>query len=203
MDDTIRFCHKGFEDWLRNPIFDPHIEEYNHAELVLLDAVKNNLTFETESLEQQEYYMSLFSWKQKNATLRRKSLVKVIDNFNELVLLLNTTNKNPFLNKKGIEGYVFEDSSPTKNMFKIKTDWYSFWKFMRSMKDRISSQLRKNATRKQASATLDKSQLISLKSRLHTEDDIKVFSWMVKLAEEDIESFSKMSIIDIRNSIPE
>ncbi len=185
-----------------DPVFDPHIEEYKHAELVLLDAIKNDLNFETTGPDQAEKYMEAFSWKQEKATLRQKKIVCTLENFNEFYKFVEETNSKNLLDKKGMEGFVFEDSSPSKNMFKLKTDWYSFWKYMRSLKERISSTIQKN-TKNGKESVLDKAQLINLKKKLHREEDIVVFNWMQYLAEKDPQAFKKMSIIDIRNSLPE
>lgn len=185
-----------------DPTFDPHIEEYQHAELVLLDVVKNELNFETLPQEDIVQYLELFSWKQTHATVRQKKLIKTLENYNDFAILVQEANSVPMSSPNSIEGYVFEDSSPTKNMFKLKTDWYSAWKFMRSMQHRIISQMRKNKRRKGAAENgfaLDKSQLIGLKAKLHNENHIKVFSYMKSTAEADFEAFEKMSIIDIRN----
>ena len=185
-----------------DPIFDPHIQEYKEEELILLDAIKNELNFGRVSYEMLDEYLDLMP---EDAVLkgqvRKKRLEKMCTNFNDWYSLVKEANAVDLLSNAGHEGYVFEDSSENPNMFKLKTDWYSFWKYMRSMKDRIANRIRNN--RKNPRITeegLSKGQLIDLKKGLHREEDMLVWNFMKDIAEEDFSAYEKMSIVDIRNA---
>jgi len=181
-----------------DPIFDPHIEEYPTEELVLLDAIKNQIEFETINYEMLDEYIEVTD-KSRSSGLRKKKLIKICETYNDWYSFVKEVNQKDFLSNNGEEGHVFEDSDSPRNMFKTKTKWYSFWKYMRTVKDRIANRIQKNI-RKGQPAVLNKSQLVDLKKGLHIEEDIKVFNFMQALAEKDFEVYQKMSIIDVRNA---
>jgi predicted kinase len=183
------------------PTFDPHIEEYSNPELVLLDAIKNNINFEKLPYDSLADYVKLFNGNNTFATIRKKHILRVCENFNDYWNFLKGK-EVPLLSNDGCEGYVFEDSTQPQNMFKVKTDWYSFWKYMRTIKIRIASRIRNTAIRT-GEIKLEKSDSIKIKEGLHREEDFKVFTFMVELALKDFPEFEKMSIIDIRNKFME
>jgi tRNA splicing ligase len=179
------------------PDFDPHIEEYSHPELVLLDAIKNNINFEKLPYDSLDSYVKLFNGNNTFATIRKKHLLRVLNTFNDYWNFLREKEVS-LLSNDGCEGFVFEDSSTPQNMFKVKLDWYSFWKYMRTIKFRIESRI-KLTNERTGKITLEKSDSIKIKEGLHLEEDFKVFNFMVNLALRDFSKFQKMSIIDIRN----
>jgi len=182
------------------PEWDPHIEKYNEPELVILDAIKKDINFEKLPYERLPEFIE--KMQPQTINVREKKLIKKCEGFNDYWGLVKEVNLQPLLSNNGIEGYVFEDASEIPHMFKLKTDWYSFWKYMRSLKIRISSRIRKNGERT-GNYTLEKSASIALKQQLHREEEFKVFAFMVKLAEEDFEAFQKLGIIDIREKFLE
>jgi len=182
------------------PQWDPHIEIYEEPELVILDAIRNDINFEKLPYERIPEFIEVMA--PQSINVREKKLVKICENFNDYWSLVSSTNQHPLLSDDGIEGYVFEDSSSPVNLFKLKTDWYSFWKFMRGVKQRIVSKIKKHGDRT-GNYTLEKSDSISMKQNLHREEDFKVFTFMVEMAEKDLEAFNQMSIIDIRNKFLE
>jgi tRNA splicing ligase len=179
------------------PAFDPHIEEYTRPELVLLDVIKNDINFEKVPYEELDKFLELFMNKEIGTLLRKKKLIKVCENFNDYWQIVSEYDSISLLSENGPEGLVFEDSADPQNMFKIKTKWYSFWKFMRTVKIRITQRVKKNKERT-GCAILEKSDSISMKENLHRAEDFKIFTFMVQLAEENLEEFEKMSIIEVR-----
>jgi hypothetical protein len=135
-----------------------------------------------------------------NTLIRKKNLIKECATYNEWYILIEKVNSQSILSEDGIEGYVFEDNSETPNMFKLKTDWYIFWKKFRGVQDRIVKQLRKTGI-------VDKSFLIEQKAKLHTSTDIKVFNAMVKVCEENFQSNksnksnNSINIIEMREEV--
>ena len=188
-----------------DPVWDPHIEEYRTPELVLLDAVINELVFKRIGYEMLDEYMDLMN-PNASVPMRKKELVKVCDTFNDWNILVQETKDIDNFSKEGIEGFVFEDSSEVPVMFKLKTDWYSFWKAMRSRYNKIKVRLKGNLKKKGgegSDGTLTKSQVIHLKKDLWTQDMMLVWNYMRSQGEEDFERFNKMSMIDIRNGFLE
>jgi len=182
------------------PEIDPHIEEYYEPELILLDAVKNELNFNRVPYDRLPSYIEKMI--PQSINVREKRLVKVCEKFNDYWQLIEKINEHPILSNDGMEGLVFEDSSEEPNMFKLKTDWYLFWKRMRGMQQRIATRILKNGE-KTGEYILEKSMRIALKKYLHTAEEFKVFTFMTELAEKDIQRFREMSIIEIRKKFLE
>jgi len=181
-----------------DPEFDPHIEEYAEPELVLLDAIKNQIHFEKEPYEDILQYIYLMT--PQSISVREKKIAAVCNTYNEFNILVNEANKNGVLGPDGIEGFVFEDSADQPTMFKLKTEWYSFWKWTRSMRDRITGKL-KNKLERKKEVKLEKDQLVQMKASLHTAEQIKVFNTLVKIAEQDVMACKSMSIPKLRKKI--
>lgn len=110
-----------------DPVNDPHIVEYDEPELVLLDLIDNSYAEETLSYETLQKVANKFNLKCK---LRHVSF----QNWHELEQMYKRIqNPNSAL---VVEGFVCEDSNHFR--FKMKTYFYTFWKHMRSLKDRIA-----------------------------------------------------------------
>ncbi len=178
------------------PGFDPHIETYTKPELVLLDAIKNTLSFNKIGYQELDDYLDLFQ-EAPGANLRKKGLLKSCETFADYRLLVKEQNAHPLISDSGVEGIVFEDSSLPQNMFKLKTNWYSFWKRMRSLKIKITNIVWKDFERT-GQSTLSKSRRISLKATLHTAEEFQLFEFMTQEAEKDIVAFKAMNIIEVR-----
>lgn len=101
---------------------DPHIIEYNENKIVLLDVVENTINFEKINYER----LCSFARDFKFVCKKREF---VFNNFEELENLLNNCDR------KDIEGFVIEDYY--NYMFKFKTNYYKYWKRLRSLKDKF------------------------------------------------------------------
>ncbi len=180
-----------------DPKFDPHILTYFHPELVLLEAIKNQLSFEKldyQELRELVYVMT------PGEKLRVKNIVKVCEKTTDFSALITEMNKQPIFTDNGHEGYVFESSAEEPYMFKVKSDWYIFWKRLRSTRDRIAARLKRHY-KNGNEVVLTKSELVSFKAHLHTAEDIKAFKFLVTLSEADPELTKSLSIPELRRSI--
>lgn len=157
--DGFRFCSKSmiggeFADWFKN-IFnksitddnkkaildylkennvtfifevidvehDPHIIEYKESKVVLLDVVKNQLEFDTLP------YSDLWDISHSFG-LECKKKVLVLNTWEEFCAWYDYVQKPGYqLDGEYIEGYVIHDSN--NFMFKLKTDYYVYWKRIR------------------------------------------------------------------------
>ena len=107
---------------------DPHIIKYEKSTLVLLDAIYNKLNFETVP------YGNLVDFAKTKIGCQVKELAYTIKDYDEFRDLVNRTNDEDFkYNGNYIEGFVFVDQNGF--MTKVKTGYYNFWKFMRSVAD--------------------------------------------------------------------
>jgi len=154
-----------------DPIFDPHIIEYEQQQIILLDVVRRTLEF--ERLE----YKKLKKLAKK-CSLPLKEVGPVLHNPQHLKQWLDTVRK-PGWSHDGqhLEGFILED----KNGFlvKIKLDYYNHWKRMRSLKDRIRAIRGTNK---------------SLKRNLETPREQAFASWCLQCSTE----FLKNDIITLR-----
>ena len=102
---------------------DPHIIEYKANKIVLLDIVKNQLTFEALSYDDLWRLAYDFGLECKLKTL-------VLKTWNEFCSWYDAVQKPGYqLDGKYIEGYVIHDSQ--NFMFKLKTEYYVYWKKLR------------------------------------------------------------------------
>lgn len=114
-----------------DPINDPHMIEYDQAHIVLLDIIRRTPIFEKASQDTVEVVAKKFG-------LQCKEKAFTIPNKEAFVGWLRkaTSDMNYKYGGKNIEGFIIEDSSGF--MTKVKLRYYSFWKQMRGMKDRIA-----------------------------------------------------------------
>lgn len=110
-------CSAVFE--VIDPIHDPHIVEYDKPKIVLLALIKNDFNYTSVSYWIVKEIASIYN-------LECKELAAIIDSWDKFVKFYEKAKKEPF-----IEGYVFEDNAGT--MLKLKTDWYKYWKRIRSV----------------------------------------------------------------------
>ena len=115
-----------------DPEFDPHIIEYKEAShLVLLDAIKNKIAFETISYEELCKIADQFK-------MKVKVCASVMNTWEEFYSwYCDVTSSEYKFNGQYIEGFVIEDSNGF--MVKIKTEYYSNWKFLRSIAKAVGS----------------------------------------------------------------
>lgn len=100
---------------------DPHIVEYNHDHVVLLEGVHNQLEFKHIEIEE-------LAKLGKAMNIEVKQTVAEFDNLIDLFTFIkHETNVKH-------EGFVFEGAEGL--MFKIKSQWYSKWKHLRTLKDK-------------------------------------------------------------------
>jgi tRNA splicing ligase len=156
-----------------DPINDPHIVEYKEEHVVLLNVMKNDFNcitfwdFTNEELS-------------KKCGIPCKSLDYICEDEQTFLDWYKTA-----LEEKDIEGYVCEDSNCY--MFKVKNDWYKYWKRMRSVVQAIASERHSPEAIKQ-------------RYRL-TKDDESLFNFMLEYVPVYIDRNLKVpDIITVRNA---
>ncbi len=183
-----------------DPSFDPHIQTYTGPELVLLDAIKNQLEFSTLGFDALAHIIKMMT--PSGGRVRRKNMTCVCNKPSDFNRLVNDLNSHPIFSDDGHEGFVFQDSNEDPRMFKIKGDWYSYWKFMRGQRDRVVNKLKRHKE-KGRDIRLTKSESIEFKNRLHTSEEIKGFKALVEITEADYERVKGLSIPELRREIIE
>lgn len=122
------FCSFIFE--VNDPVNDSHMIEYDKAHVVLLDVVKRSPIFEKMSYEELCEVANMFDFKVKE----QGPTFPDWDIFS--TWYSNTTRTFNYIhNGTNIEGLVLEDSLGFQT--KVKLRYYSFWKYMRSVKNKI------------------------------------------------------------------
>ena len=106
-----------------DPIHDPHIVEYSHPHLVLLDLVYNDFNYSHAG------YYTLIDV-EGHFGFYCKVLSKVIANWQEFEAFIDKWAACAY-----IEGFVFEDSNGF--MVKYKTPWYKNWKQARGVLQQV------------------------------------------------------------------
>ena len=133
-----------------DPINDPHMIEYPEEKLVLLDIVANSEKFKRATFEQVKAFANKFGLEHKKRFNSFNSWDKLegwMDN------LLDNQDDNLVNPTHPVEGYVVEDSANV--LFKLKCNYYSFWKYMRSVKDKKIRSLEGNTEFKVKKDDLD------------------------------------------------
>ena len=143
---------------------DPHIIKYEKSTLVLLDAIYNKLNFETVP------YSNLVDFAKTKIGCPVKELAYTIKDYDEFRDLVNRANDEDFkYNGNYIEGFVFVDQNGF--MTKLKTNYYTFWKHMRSVAD---STLRCGYYRRMGSLlTVQSNQFVAFCKECFNKDRIK------------------------------
>lgn len=163
-------CSAVFE--VIDPFNDPHMVKYDKSNIILLALIRNDYEYHPYSFWMVQEVAKIYN-------LDCKRLVKVIDNWEEFVEFYKSA-----LDEKHIEGYVFEDNSGY--MLKLKTNWYKYWKRMRSV---LQALIKGNKT---YSAIMQRYRI--------TKDDEPLFTFMIQYAEEakmnGLDSVA--NIIDVR-----
>lgn len=108
-----------------DPVFDPHIIQYDSRKIVLLDIVKNQI--KTEYLSDKiDDVANLIGCEQK-------TLWTVLETYDDLERFMSDIKEHHHLY---LEGFVIEDSNHFQ--FKYKTALYNFWKHVRSKRGIVS-----------------------------------------------------------------
>jgi predicted kinase len=112
-----------------DPVNDPHIIGYDMRKVVLLDVIKNEIEFDKYSDSETRTVAAGLGCEVKRAH-------RVLENWLEFQVWHQEVSVPGYKlgGSEDVEGFVIEDSR--KFMTKIKLEYYSFWKFMRSVKDR-------------------------------------------------------------------
>ena len=113
-----------------NPELDPHIIEYESPRMYLLDIVPNTLNFDSLSYEELRGIAD-------QLCVRVKERVCMLTNWDEFMNLYSSSQNTLASSESPIEGYVLRDASGF--MVKIKTDYYTTWKALRAVADRVYS----------------------------------------------------------------
>lgn len=103
-----------------DPFHNPHIVKYNEPQIVLLALIRNDWTFQKFS------YDIFVKETGRMFNLKIKRCATILHNWDEFVEFLEKAKS-----EKEIEGYVFEDNADM--MLKYKTEWYKFWKRIRTV----------------------------------------------------------------------
>lgn len=110
---------------------DPHIIEYPENSLCLLTAVKNTIEFEQIPYEKLKQLYFKLTDGIGVYRLYLKEKYTVLNEWKDFVEFYNTVSDQRFNPDNPLEGFVIEDANGY--MIKIKTDFYNFWKRMRSI----------------------------------------------------------------------
>ena len=111
-----------------HPKADPHIIEYDRQHIYLLDIVDNTLNFSVVPYDDMVNIAKMLGCEYKKKTIE----INKWDDFMELYersQSVLSTGEVPF------EGYVIRDSGGF--MVKLKTDYYTTWKKLRSVADKV------------------------------------------------------------------
>ncbi len=111
------------------PALDPHIIQYDSDDLILLDIVKRQAAFEALGQTEREAFAA-------GIGARTKQLAAELQDWQEFESWLQGIKGLDFtLDGRFVEGFVIEDTNHYQ--VKIKLDYYSFWKQLRSALDCI------------------------------------------------------------------
>lgn len=104
---------------------DPHIIDYPHSELFLLDIVHNNMELSKYDYAQVVNIANQFGITHKEKAFEIANWQEFFDWYNDVL------DADYEYNGRKIEGFVIEDSVGC--MVKLKLTYYNFWKFMRNI----------------------------------------------------------------------
>ncbi len=111
------------------PVRDPHIVAYSEQAIILLDVVRRAVVFERMPYPQLVLVSEAFG-------LPCKQRGPVFEGWAGLSRFLELSDQPDWTWRgRPVEGFVLEDSAGFQT--KLKLDYYSFWKRMRSVKDRV------------------------------------------------------------------
>ncbi|MGI9479551.1 MAG: RNA ligase [Hyphomicrobiaceae bacterium] len=116
---------------VNDPVRDPHMIAYEKPHVVLLDAIRREEAFARVAYAELKQIAGILgvSVKQPGPTFRTWK------DFQGWLDAVQRDGRHYQWRNQHIEGFVAEDISGFQ--FKIKLDYYSFWKWMRSQRDRV------------------------------------------------------------------
>lgn len=165
-------CSLVFE--VIDPVNDPHIIKYKCEDIWLLDIIHRTIEYKKEPYKEVKRVADNYGFKCKEKYLSYIKWEYFLNTYN--IILKESYDPEVKVFAFEHEGLVFEDSNGY--MFKLKTPYYQFWKYMRRCVEYIRSG-KENKINKG-----------SLFTPLHNE----VFSFIKSIPRRDL---YKMSIIDI------
>lgn len=132
--DNLKILENKLKDENLSAVFevidvdnDPHIVSYEQSKVVLLDLIENKLEF--NKLNDEESYQLA---ERIGVDFKEKEFV--FDDWNEFYGWYKEVADNTNIEH---EGWVLEDNEGF--MFKLKTKWYSNWKYIRGFIERVHS----------------------------------------------------------------
>lgn len=155
-----------------NHLNDKHIVEYSESHIVLLDVVFNDFETKTLNYEQLQHIAMLNNFRVKKLVTTLNSYLEWRD--------FRVKEKAKSVFDTDTEGYVLQDNNGF--MFKLKSNYYSFWKRMRGLVQSIIK---------------NPGNLPTIKSRLHSAEDFEVYNYIVGTI--GVSNLDGVHIIDIRN----
>lgn len=159
-----------------NHLDDPHMVKYDKSHIVLLDVTSN--VFAESRLD----YLELSQTFAPTYGFQCKQVQTVLSSYLDWRAFRESEqSKSAF--DPNVEGWVIEDANGFK--FKLKSKYYSFWKYMRTIKDRIYK--------------TQPSQYPQISAKLHAAEDFKLFNFFTSLPKEDLTK-DIISLRDIFNS---
>ncbi len=118
---------------------DPHIISYNKSSIVLLDIIRNTSNFkslEYNELKNRAKLLKIDYKKEVAEIANADDLQKFVQDVTGQNYELETKDeKGNVIKSEPVEGFVFQGSNDY--MFKIKTNYYNFWKKLRSAFDTL------------------------------------------------------------------
>ena len=108
-----------------DPVRDPHIVKYREQRIVLLDIISLKEDFENVKYDELTDFAHEFNF-------LHKERYTWFSEWNELHKFLEKVAND---GETPIEGYVLVDANGYQ--FKLKGAWYKFWKWMRTLKDKV------------------------------------------------------------------
>jgi predicted kinase len=131
-----------------DPVNDPHIIEYEEANIVLLDVVRRATDFRKASYDTVKEVGQYFGLDVKQRAMRFENKIQFLAWYRkaEKEGLSHTFDRKP------IEGFVLEDASGF--MTKWKAPYYKFWKQMRTQHHRVRKMLENTQMPKNAATAI-------------------------------------------------
>ncbi len=129
--DMLNKRNLSFVFEVNDPQRDPHMIAYEKPHVVLLDAIRREEAFTRVAYEELKQIAQMLgvAVKQPGPTFRTWK------DFHGWLEAVKRDGRGYQWKNEHIEGFVAEDQGGFQ--FKIKLDYYSFWKWMRSQRDRI------------------------------------------------------------------
>jgi len=160
---------------VNDPVRDPHMIAYDQPHVVLLDALERLEDFAPLGATDREQIAQIIG-------IKSKAPGPTLKNWKDFSGWIRAVKREGHLyqyREKYIEGFVVEDAAGYQ--FKIKLDFYSFWKQMRAFKDRI------RRARLKEHPLPNEPPLIYGSTPGQKEEAARFHDWLVTLSSDDLE----------------